>query len=149
MKVILKQDVKGQGKKGDIVNVNNGYARNFLIPRGLAEEANADALNSAVLKKQAQDFHKEEEKKQAQKSKLELEKLTVVLKVKCGENGKVFGSVTNALISSQLQQMGYTVDKKKIVLKEPIKSAGSYMLDVKLFPDIVAKLKVEVEKEKV
>ena len=149
MKVILKQDVKGQGKKGDIVNVNNGYARNFLIPRGLAEEANADALNSAVLKKQAQDFHKEEEKKQAQKSKLELEKLTVVLKVKCGENGKVFGSVTNALISSQLQQMGYTVDKKKIVLKEPIKSAGSYMLDVKLFPDIVAKLKVEVEKEKI
>ena len=149
MKVILKQDVKGQGKNGDIVNVNNGYARNFLIPRGLAEEANADALNSAVLKKQAQDFHKEEEKKQAQKAKLELEKLTVVLKVKCGENGKVFGSVTNALISSQLQQMGYTVDKKKIVLKEPIKSAGSYMLDVKLFPDIVAKLKVEVEKEKV
>ena len=149
MKVILKQDVKGQGKKGDIVNVNNGYARNFLIPRGLAEEANADALNSAVLKKQAQDFHKEEEKKQAQKSKLELEKLTVVLKVKCGENGKVFGSITNALISSQLQQMGYTVDKKKIVLKEPIKSAGSYILDVKLFPDIVAKLKVEVEKEKV
>lgn len=149
MKVILKQDVKGQGKKGDIVNVNDGYARNFLIPKGLAEEGHADALNSAILKKQAQAFHKQEEKRLAIKAKAELEKLTVVLKVKCGENGKVFGSITNAAISSQLQKMGYTVDKKKIVLKEPIKNAGSYILDIKLAADVTAKIKVEIEKEKV
>jgi len=149
MKVILKQDVKGQGKKGDIVNVNDGYARNFLIPKGAAEQADANAVNSAVLKKQAQAYHKEQEKKEALAAKQNIDKLTVNLTVKCGENGKIFGSITNAQISDKLQTMGYNVDKKKIVLKEPIKSAGEYNLDVKLYPEIVAKLKLVVENEKV
>lgn len=146
MKVILKEDVKALGKKGDILEVNNGYARNFLIPKGLAAEADADAVNSAQLKKQAQQFHKEEEKRQAENIKRELEKVTVKLQVKCGENGKIFGSVTNAMIAEKLEQMGYSVDKKKIVLKEPIKKEGGYILDVKLHSDVAAKIKVEVEK---
>ena len=146
MKVILKEDVKALGKKGDILEVNNGYARNFLIPKGLAAEADADAFNSAQLKKQAQQFHKEEEKRQAENIKRELEKVTVKLQVKCGENGKIFGSVTNAMIAEKLEQMGYSVDKKKIVLKEPIKKEGGYILDVKLHSDVAAKIKVEVEK---
>ncbi len=149
MKVILKQDVKGQGKKGDIVNVNDGYARNFLIPKGLAVEATADAVNSAILKKQAAEYHKEMERKEALAAKQRLDNLTVSLKVKCGESGKIFGSITSAQISDKLSEMGYNVDKKKIVLKEPIKNAGTYTLDVKLYPEITAKLKVIVESEKV
>lgn len=149
MKVILKQDVKGQGKKGDIVNVNDGFARNFLIPKGCAEEADANAVNSVVLKRQAEAYHKDEEKKEAIVAKKNLENLTVLLKVKCGENGKIFGSITNAAISDKLVLMGYNVDKKKIVLKEPIKSAGEYVLSVKLYPEITAKLKLVVENEKV
>lgn len=149
MKVILKEDVKGQGKKGDIVNVNNGYARNFLIPKGLATEADANAVNSAVLKKQAAAFHKEQEKKQAQALKKNLDNLTVNLTVKCGENGKIFGSITSGQICDKLTTMGYTVDKKKLVLKEPIKSAGNYAIDVKLYPEITAKINVVVENEKV
>lgn len=148
MKVILKQDVKGQGKKGDIVNVNDGFARNFLIPKGLAVEASVDAVNSATLKKQAAVYHKELEKKEALAVKQKLDTLTVSLKVKCGENGKVFGSVTSAQISDKLSEMGYTVEKKKIVLKEPIKNAGAYTLDVKLYPEVTAKLKLIIESEK-
>lgn len=149
MKVILKKDVKGQGKKGDIVNVNDGYARNFLIPKDYAEEADANAVNSAVLKKQAEAYHKEQEKKDAAAAKKALDGLEVNLTVKCGENGKIFGSVTNTQITDKLQSMGYTVDKKKLVLKEPIKSAGNYPVEIKLYPSITAKITVVVKNENV
>ncbi|NLK17485.1 MAG: 50S ribosomal protein L9 [Clostridiales bacterium] len=149
MKVILKQDVKGQGKKGEIVNVNDGYARNYLIPKGLAVEATADAVNSAMLKKQAAEYHRKMERKEALAAKQRLDDLTVNLKVKCGKSGKIFGSVTSTQVSEKLAEMGYTVDKKKIMLKEPIKNAGIYTVDVKLYPEITAKLKVIVESEKI
>lgn len=147
MKVVLKADVKGQGKKGEIVNVNDGYARNYLLPRGLAEEATANVVNSVVIKKQAEAYHKEMERKEALAAKARIDAATVVLKVKCGENGKVFGSVTSGNISDALLGQGLTVDKKKIVLKEPIKSSGIYKLDVKLYPEITAHLTVQVENE--
>jgi large subunit ribosomal protein L9 len=148
MKVILNKDVKGQGKKGDIVNVNDGYARNFLLPKGYAQEADANALNSVVIKKQAEAYHKEQEKQEALAAKKALDGITVNLKLKCGESGKIFGSVTNAQISDKLQDMGYTVDKKKIVLKEALKSAGNYPVIIKLYPDISAKINVVIESEK-
>lgn len=144
MKVVLKADVKAQGKKGDIVNVNDGYARNFLLPKGLAEEATADALNSATLKKQAVAYHKEMERKEALAHKAQVDKSTVTLKVKCGENGKIFGSITSANIADELVKQGMTIEKKKLVLKEAIKAPGIYTIDVKLYPEISAKLKVEV-----
>lgn len=144
MKVVLKQDVKGQGKKGDIINCNDGYARNFLIPKGLAQEATANTINSVVIKKQAEAYHKEMEKKEAAAAKTVFDNVTVNLTVKMGEKGKIFGSVTSSDIAAELLKMGYNLDKKKIVLKEPIKNAGNYILDVKLYPEICAKLKVNV-----
>lgn len=147
MKVILKQDVKGQGKKGDIVNVNDGYARNFLLPRGLAVEATATEVNSATLQRQAQEYHKEMQRKEALANKQALDKTSVKLKVKCGENGKIFGSITSSNIADALLNSGITVDKKKIVLKDTIKSAGNYKIDVKLYPDITASITVVVENE--
>ncbi len=148
MRVILTKDVKGQGKKGDIINVNDGYARNFLLPKGYAQEADANAVNSVVIKKQSEAYHKEMEKQEALAAKKALDGVSVSLKLKCGENGKVFGSVTNAQISEKLQDMGYSVDKKKIVLKEAIKSAGNYPVAIKLYPDISAKINVIIENDK-
>ncbi len=148
MKVILKQDVKGQGKKGDVINVNDGYGRNYLIARGMAEEATAKALNDVTMKKQAEKFHRDQEVKQMRELAEKLKTVSVNVSVKCGENGKVFGSVTTKEISETLSQMGIDVDKKKIVLDAPIKQAGSYTLDVKLYPEITAKLSVTVSNQK-
>ena len=148
MKVIFKEDVKGSGKKGDILEVSDGYARNFLLKRNLAEEATSVNVNSVKIKKEAEAFHIAEIKKAAKQLAEDLKKTTVHLKVKCGESGKVFGSVTSKEIAQQLFDMGYDIDKKKIVLKEPIKLAGTYILDVKLFPEISSKIAVIVESEK-
>ncbi|MBQ2712958.1 MAG: 50S ribosomal protein L9 [Clostridia bacterium] len=144
MKVILKQDVKGKGKKGDIINVNDGYGRNFLIAKGLAEEANASNLNDALTKRQADEHHRQVEKEQALEMAQKLRTVTVQVAVRCGENGKVFGSVTNKEIAETLQAQGYAIDKKKIVLKAPIKQVGEYELEVRLYPEIVSKLKIAV-----
>jgi large subunit ribosomal protein L9 len=147
MKVILKEDVKTQGKKGDIINVNDGYARNFLIPKGLAAEADVNSVNSAIMKKQAAAYHLEMEKKEAAALKEKLSGLVVNLKVKCGENGKIFGSINSGDVSRGLTGIGYTVDKKKILLKSPIKSAGDYDVEIKLYAGVSAKIKVHVENE--
>lgn len=144
MKVILTQDVKGSGKKNDIIEVSDGYARNFLLKKGLAVEASAVNVNSVQNKKDAQAFHLEEQKKANRALAEVLKTVTVEVAVKCGENGKVFGSVTNKEIADRLQELGYNVEKKQIVLKEPIKNAGEYELDVKLMPEISAKLKIKV-----
>ena len=144
MKVILLKDVKAQGKKGDVIDVNDGFAKNFLIKQGLAQPATTDSINSLNIKKDAQDFHKKEEIKalKEQASKLNGEKITV--KIKCGENGKIFGSVTSKEIADSLAEQGFSVDKKKILLKDGIKSLGEYQVDVKFLPDVFAKIKVEV-----
>ena len=144
MKIILLKDVKGTGKAGEIKEVSDGYARNCLIKKGLAEEATSVKINSLNIKKDAQDFHKKEEIKalKEQANKLNGEKVTV--KIKCGENGKIFGSVTSKEIAESLSSKGFSVDKKKILLKDGIKSLGAYSVEVKFLPDVFAKITVEV-----
>ncbi len=144
MKVIFLKDVKGTAKAGEIKEVADGYARNCLIKKGLAEEATSVKINSLNIKKDAQDFHKQEEIKalKEQAKKLNGEKITV--KIKCGENGKIFGSVTSKEIAESLSEKGFSVDKKKILLKDGIKSLGEYQIEIKFLPDVFAKIKVEV-----
>lgn len=144
MKVIFLKDVKGNGKKGEIVEVSDGYARNFLIKKGLAEEATAVKINSLNIKKGAEDFHRQEEIKALKEEAKRLNGTQITLKIKCGESGKVFGSVTAKEIADELSHLGYTVDKKRVMLKDPIKLLGVYAVDVKFLPDVIAKIKVEV-----
>ncbi len=145
MKVILTADVKGTGKKGDIKEVSDGFARNFLFKKGLATEADAVAVNSLNMKKEAEDFHRREEIRLCTELAAKMNLAEVTVKVKCGETGKVFGSVTTQEIADGLKTLGYDVDKKKIILKEPIKKVGIYRLDVKLQPNISTKIVVKVE----
>lgn len=146
MKVILLKDVKGQGKKGEIVNVSDGYARNYLFPRNLAQEATAQNLNSAQVKQEAAAHKKEMEKKNAQEMAKQLENKGVVIKAKCGSTGRLFGAITNAEIAEALnQQTGLELDKKKVVLANPIKELGEYTVTVKLYAGVQAKIGLKVE----
>ncbi len=148
MKVILKQDVKGLGKKEDLVNVSDGYARNFLFPKGLAAEANATNINIMNTKKEAEKSKKDRELAHARELVQKLKDMEVVIRTKSGENGKLFGSITSKDISDKLKNdFKLDIDKKKIVLPEPIKSTGTVELDVKLYPEVSGKLKVRVENE--
>lgn len=144
MKVILLQDVKGQGKKGEVKEVNEGYARNFLIKKGLAEAATASKLNDLTQKKASADFHKAEEIKATQALAKEIDGKKFTVKIKAGQGGKVFGSVTGANISEALSASGYDIDKKKIVLNTPIKNVGLYTVELKLLEGIGAKISVEI-----
>lgn len=144
MKIILLKDVKGTGKAGEIKEVADGYARNCLIKKGLAEEATSVKINSLNIKKDAQDFHKQEEIKALKEQAKSLNGEKISVKIKCGENGKIFGSVTAKEISSALLEKGFSVDKKKILLKDGIKNLGSYTVEVKFLPDVFAKITVEV-----
>lgn len=145
MQVILLQDVKGQGKKGELVEVNEGYARNFLIKKGLAEAATPAKINDLKQKKVAAEYHKQEEIKAMQALAKELKGKTFKTAIKVGQGGKLFGSVTGANISESLKAAGYDVDKKKIVLANPIKSLGSYEVEIKLLEGISAKINFVVE----
>ena len=147
MKVILLQDVKGQGKKGEVVDVNEGYARNFLIKKGYAEAATANKLNDLTQKKAAADYHKAEEIKATKALAEEIKGKTFIVKIKAGQNGKVFGSVTGANISDALLAAGYNVDKKKIILPQPIKTLGTYDIELKLMEGVSSKIIVVVEGE--
>ena len=147
MQFILLQDVKGQGKKGDLVDVNEGYARNFLIKKGFAEVATPNKINDLKQKKAAADFHKQEEIKAMRALAAELKGKTFTLKIKVGQGGKVFGSVTGATIAEAMTAAGYDVDKKKIVLESPIKAVGVYDVDIKLLEGISTKIKVQVSEE--
>lgn len=147
MKVVLLKDVKGSGKKGEIVNVSDGYARNFLLKQGLAKEANASALNENKQQKEANAYHKSVEIANAKELASVLKTKTVNLKVKCGENGKIFGSITSQEISSALEKQGIVLDKKKIVLPSPIKTIGNYSITAKIYPEIQATFNVVVEAE--
>lgn len=144
MKVILLQDVKGQGKKGDVVEVNEGYARNFLIKKGMAEIATASKLNDISMKKSAADYHRAEEVKATHELAKTLSGQKFTVKIKAGQNGKVFGSVTAGNISDSLAASGYIVDKKKIVLAQPIKTLGVYEIELRLMEGISTKINVEV-----
>ena len=147
MQVILLQDVKGQGKKGELIDVNEGYARNFLVKKGFAEVATPAKINDLKQKKAAADYHKQEEVKAMHALASELKGKTFTVLIKVGQGGKVFGSVTGANISEALSAAGYDVDKKKIVLANPIKNVGIYDVDIKLLEGITAKIKVEVAEE--
>lgn len=144
MQVILLKDVQGQGKKGEVVDVNEGYARNFLIKKGFAEVATAAKLNDLKQKKSASDFHKAEEIKAMQNLAAEVKGKEVTVKIKAGQNGKVFGSVTGANVADALQSAGYMIDKKKVVLEQPIKTVGDYDVDLKLMEGISSKIKLKV-----
>ena len=133
MKVIFQQDVKGQGKKGELKEVSEGYARNYLIPRGLAMKATADNLNALALKEKAKAAQAAKEKAQAQEHAKQLESCVVKVKARGGENGKLFGSVTNKEVADALkEQYGIELEKNRILLEENIKSFGSYELRCKL-----------------
>lgn len=146
MKVILLKDVKAQGKKGDVINVSDGYANNFLLKNGLAVPANASNVNINNQQKAQEAKLKAEQKKQAQELAKELEKIEVKIAIAFGENGKAFGSVTSKEIEEELKKQGFEVDRKKIELNAPIKTVGNFTVSVKLYSEVVAKLKVIVEK---
>ncbi len=145
MKVILLQDVKGTGKKGDICEVSDGYARNMLFKKNLAKEATSVEINSLKIKKDAEEFHRREEEKRLTALAKELNGKTVTCRAFAGANGKIFGAITNAEISASLEKMGYQIDKKKIVIQDPIKSVGTYTVDIRLITGIPCKVKVVVE----
>lgn len=144
MKVILKQDVKSLGKKGELVNASDGYARNFLFPKGLAVEANASAMNDFNNKESAKKFHKDEEIKAAQELADKLEGKTFKLTAKAGSNGKLFGSVTSKDVSKKIKEdLNTDIDKRKIVMQD-IKSFGTVQAEVKVYQGISAKIFVQV-----
>ena len=148
MKVILKQDIKGVGKKDQIINAADGYARNYFFPNKLAIPADKQNMKELSEKKSSQDYKKEEEKKQAIKIKEKIEKEVLKLKVKAGENGKIFGSITSKEISENIEkQLNEKIDKRKVLLKEQIKNVGKYTVDLKLFEGVNAKLQIEVISE--
>ncbi|NLL70335.1 MAG: 50S ribosomal protein L9, partial [Epulopiscium sp.] len=133
MKVILMQDVKKLGNKGDVVNVNDGYARNFLLPRNLAVEATKEAMNVVKSEKRAQAQKEQEELDEARQLGEELKDKKVVISVKAGEGGRLFGSVTTKDISEAIgSQLKYKIDRKKILLDDPIRTLGSHQVPIKL-----------------
>ena len=145
MKFILNADVKGKGKKGDIVNVSDGYARNFLFPKNLAKEATAQNLNAAKVAQDAAKHKKLVEKAEALALAEKLSGKTVQLKAKCGEGNRLFGAVTAAEVAEALKEsMGIEVDKKKIALSGGIKELGTYDVAVKVYAEVSATIKVEV-----
>lgn len=145
MKVILTQDIKGVGKKDEVINANDGYARNFLLPRKLAVEANTANMSQLKGRQDSANFKKEQEKEEASAIKEKLSKIMLKINVKAGENGKIFGSITAKEIATELQkQYKIEVDKKKILLKEPIKEIGTFTIDIKLYEGIIGKLKIDI-----
>ena len=149
MKVILTQDVKGVGKKDQILEVNDGYARNFLIPKKLGVQASTANLALLKSKQDSRDFKRQEDKKEEEQIKEKLEQIRLDIKVKSGENGKIFGGVTSKEISDVLKdKYSINIDKKKIELKETIKTVGITTVDIKLFEGVIGKVKVNVIPEK-
>ena len=145
MKVILLEDVKALGKKGEIVNVNDGYARNFILPKKLGLEANTKNLNDLKLQNANEEKKAKEILEAAQAFAKDLESKSVVIKMKAGEGGRVFGSVSSKEIATAFKdQCGLDIDKKKIMLNDPIKSIGSFEVPVKLHKEVTARLAVKV-----
>lgn len=148
MKVVLLQDVKGSGKKGELVEVSDGYARNFLLPRKLAKEANAQAMNELKNAENSRQYKIETDKANANSAKAKLEDKIIKITAKAGKNNKLFGSVTSKEISAEIKkQLGIDVDKRKITLDTDIKAFGTYNCEVKLYQGIIANLKVQVGEE--
>lgn len=145
MKVILLKDVKGTGKKGDVLEVSDGYARNFLIKKGFAQEGTAQNVYVLEQRKKAQEAKIAQERAEAKALADKLKNITVTVSAKGGDNGgKMFGSVTGEMISSALQQLGYSIDKKKIEIKESIRDFGNAEVVLRLYPEVTQTLKINV-----
>ncbi|MDO4604450.1 MAG: 50S ribosomal protein L9 [Helcococcus sp.] len=145
MKVILKADVKGLGKEGELVNAKTGYARNFLFPNGYAIEATPanKKLWEAEKKRQKEEF--EQNKQEAEEIKTKLEATTITVEKKVGADGRLFGSVTSGDIADALGKKGFDIDKKKVELSDNLKTQGVYAVNIRVFPEMLAKVKVEVK----
>lgn len=145
MKVLLQKDVHGCGKAGDIASVSDGYAINYLIPKGLAVPAGAETINAVNIKKKAADHRREVQKQNAKALAADMSKLSLKVYTKVGENGKLFGAITGKEISSALkEQFDIDCDKKKISIPEPIKAVGVYTVSAHLFEKTTSSFKVEV-----
>ena len=153
MKVILKadillQDVKKLGKKGDVIEASDGYARNYLFPKNLAVEANGENMSKLKAKQDSNAFKKSQEKEEAQKVAEKLSKILLKIKVKAGENGKIFGGVSSKEIAENLEkQYKIKVDKKKIDLKETIKTLGEFTIEIRLYEGVLGKVRIDVISE--
>lgn len=148
MKVILLKDVKGQGKKDEVIRVSAGYARNYLFKNNLAQEATPGNLKALKARQRKQKQQEQEEKEAAQKLKEDLAKLTVEIKAKAGDGGRLFGSITNKQIADTLKKVhNITVDRRKIELEDPIRSLGHTNVPVKLHPEVSGTIKVHVIEE--
>lgn len=145
MKVILKADIKGVGKKDQIINASDGYANNYLFPKDLAVPADKGNINNLKAKQKSDEHRKELEREDARKDAKKIEDILLKISVKSGENGKIFGSITSKEIAESLEkQYKIKVDKKKIMLQEPIKTLGIFNIEIKLYENINAKLKIDV-----
>lgn len=145
MKLILTQDVKGLGKKDQVIEASDGYARNYLLPKKIAILADNENMNKLQGRKDSAEHKKKLEIENAKQTAEKLSKMTLKIKVKTGENGKLFGSITSKEISSELKEKhNIEVDKKKIILKDPIKEIGIFNVDIKLYEGITTKLRIEI-----
>ncbi|MFF2889225.1 50S ribosomal protein L9 [Paenibacillus sp. NPDC057967] len=147
MKVIFLQDVKGQGKKGQVKDLSEGYVRNFLLPKGLAKLASDGNLKTLEVQTASEEKRKQKEKEDAQELGKRLEEMTIVVKAKAGEGGRLFGAITSKQIAEALAAKGVKIDKRKIELDEPIRTLGVTQVPVKLHPDVKAKLNVQTAEE--
>ena len=145
MKVILLENIKGVGKKDEIINAADGYARNFLLPKKLAVPADTGNMNNLKAKQDSNQFRKNEEKKAAEEISKSLKEIVLKINVKAGENGKIFGGVTSKEIVEELKkQYNIEIDKKKIMLEQTIKNTGTFDVEIKLFEGVIGKLKLDI-----
>ena len=144
MKVILQKDMDELGLEGDIVNVANGYARNYLIPKEMALEANTSNIKAFELKKKKIEIRRIKAREEAEKVKLQLGEIVLSFSHKAGKEGKLYGSITSMEITSQLQEQGIEIDRRKILLEKPIKTLGEFEVPVKIYPEVTGSLKVVV-----
>ncbi|MDQ6421916.1 50S ribosomal protein L9 [Paenibacillus sp. LHD-117] len=147
MKVIFLQDVKGQGKKGEVKELSEGYVRNFLLPKGLAKLASDGNLKTLEVQNASEVKRKAKEKEDAQALAKKLEETTVVVKAKAGEGGRLFGAVTSKQVAEALAALGVKIDKRKIEMDDPIRTLGVTQVPVKLHPEVKAKLNVQTSEE--
>lgn len=147
MKVILRKEQENLGAQGDVVTVKDGYARNYLIPKGIATRASEGAIRAIENEKKQRAFKIEKERKAARELTESLERLSLSIPAKAGESGKLFGTVTSQMVSDALKAQGFDVNKKDITIDEPIKTLGNYELRAKCYTDVIAKLKIEVVAE--
>lgn len=147
VKIILRKELDNLGAQGDVVTVKDGYARNYLIPKGFATRATDGAVKAIENEKKQRAFKIEKERKAARELADSIERISLSIPTKAGESGKLFGTVTTQMISDTLKTQGFEVDKKNIVIEESIKMLGNYEVSAKLYTDVIAKLKIEVVAE--